>query len=112
MITNTAIGTHRGRSRGGAWRWSRDERPFAARPGHPPSHSVPTAIGVFRRIAAESAAIDVSQMPRPPPAVELVAARAARDADRAAAAATAFSLRGNVVGELWGWEEAAAAAAG
>jgi DNA-binding CsgD family transcriptional regulator len=66
---------------------------------------------LVRRIAAESAAIDMSQMPGHPPAVELVAAMAARDGDRAAAAASAFSLRGNVVGELWGWEEAAVAAA-
>lgn len=66
---------------------------------------------LVRRIAAESAALDVSQMPGHPPAVELVAAMAARDGDRAAAAAAAFSLRGNVVGELSGWEEAAVAAA-
>jgi DNA-binding CsgD family transcriptional regulator len=66
---------------------------------------------LVRRIAAESAALDVAQMPGHPPAVELVAAMAARDGDRAAAAAAAFSLRGNVVGELSGWEEAAVAAA-
>jgi len=48
---------------------------------------------VVRRIAAESAALDVTQMPGQAPAAELAAAMAARDADRAAAAATAFSLR-------------------
>lgn len=63
------------------------------------------------RVAADAAALDVTQVPGLAPAVDLVAAMADRDADRAAAAAAAFSLRGNVVGELWGWEEAAVAAA-
>ena len=66
---------------------------------------------LVRRIAVETAALDVTQAPGLAPGADLVAAMAARDPDRAAAAAAAYSLRGNVVGEICGWEEAAAAAA-
>jgi hypothetical protein len=66
---------------------------------------------LLARVAADVAAVPTDQIPTWAPAADLVAAVAGRDPDRAAAAAAAFGLRGNVPGELAGWEEAAVAAA-
>jgi DNA-binding NarL/FixJ family response regulator len=63
------------------------------------------------RVAADTAAAPVAEMPGMAPAVDLVRAIADRDPDRAMASASAFAGRGNVLGELGAWEEAAVAAA-
>jgi DNA-binding CsgD family transcriptional regulator len=66
---------------------------------------------LLARVAAESAAAPVQEMPGMAPATDLVRAIAERDPDRAMAAASAFAGRGHVPGELGAWEEAAVAAA-
>lgn len=63
------------------------------------------------RICADSAKLPLDENPGLAPTVDLVRAIAERDEDRAMAAATAFAGRGNVLGELQAWEEAAVAAA-
>jgi DNA-binding CsgD family transcriptional regulator len=67
---------------------------------------------LLNRIAADSAGAPAQEMPGMAPAIDLVRAIAERDPDRAMAAALAFAGRGNVLGELLAWEEAAVAAAG
>jgi DNA-binding CsgD family transcriptional regulator len=66
---------------------------------------------LVHRIAAAAAAAPVEEMPGMAPAVDLVRAMIETDADRAMAAASAYSMRGHVLGELLAWEEAAVAAA-
>ncbi|MDT0352169.1 helix-turn-helix transcriptional regulator [Pseudonocardia charpentierae] len=66
---------------------------------------------LLNRVAADTARVPVGQVTALAPAADLVKAMARRDPDRAMAAATAFRNRGNFVGELAGWEEAAVAAA-
>ena len=66
---------------------------------------------LLARVAADTAAVPTNEAVALAPAVDLVRAVADRDPDRAMAAATAYRNRGNVLGELGGWEEAAVAAA-
>ena len=66
---------------------------------------------LLARVHADTAAVPADQAVLHAPAADLVRAMAERDPDRAKAAATAFRHRGNIVGELGGWEEAAVAAA-
>ncbi len=63
------------------------------------------------RVVAETAAVPTDQTPTLAPAVDLVRAVADGDPDRAGAAAASYAARGNVLGELGAWEEAAVAAA-
>lgn len=63
------------------------------------------------RVTADSSAAPGTQMPGMAPALDLVRAIAERDPDRATAAASAYSNRGHLLGEMLAWEEAAVAAA-
>ena len=66
---------------------------------------------LLARVHADTVAVPADQAVLHGPAADLVRAMAERDPERAKAAATAFRHRGNIVGELGGWEEAAVAAA-
>lgn len=63
------------------------------------------------RVTGDIAHVPTDEAAALAPAADLVRAMAERDADRAMAAAIAYRNRGNVTGELSGWEEAAVAAA-
>jgi DNA-binding CsgD family transcriptional regulator len=73
--------------------------------------SVAGDTGLLGRIVADTARVPLDENPGLAPVADLVRAIAERDPDRAIAAAAAFAGRGNVVGELGAWEEAAVAAA-
>ncbi|MBN9111679.1 MAG: AAA family ATPase [Pseudonocardia sp.] len=66
---------------------------------------------LLARIASDTATVPLDENTGFAPAADLVRAVAERDPDRAMAAASAFSGRGHVLGELGAWEEAAVAAA-
>ncbi|GAA1840144.1 LuxR family transcriptional regulator [Pseudonocardia ailaonensis] len=66
---------------------------------------------LVERIAADTAAVPLDEVPALAPAADLVRAAAERDPGRAMAAASGFAGRGNLLGELQAWEEAAVAAA-
>jgi len=66
---------------------------------------------LLARVADDTDRVPTDEAVALAPAADLVRAMAEGDPGRAMAAATAFRNRGNVTGELGGWEEAAVAAA-